>query len=61
MDAFWFVAHCSLVEVYRRFRGILIFLMMEAENTTKTSVNLYQTTQCNNPEEAVVILTAVRT
>jgi DNA gyrase inhibitor GyrI len=43
---FWDVAPCSLVEVYRRFRGAccLIALMIEAENTSETWVNFYQTT-----------------
>jgi hypothetical protein len=37
------VAPCSLVEVYRRFRT-------SVASTSETSVNLYQTTRCNNPE-----------
>jgi hypothetical protein len=51
MVIFWVVAPCSLVEVYQRF---------EAANTSEMSVNLYQTTWHNNPEETVFIL-AVRT
>jgi hypothetical protein len=35
MAVFWDVAPCSLIEVYRRFRGAL---MMEAESTSETSV-----------------------
>jgi hypothetical protein len=44
-------AQCSLVEVYRRFRGAscLIALMMEAASTSKTSVNFDQTTRRNIP------------
>jgi hypothetical protein len=55
MAAFWVVAPCSLVEVYRRFRspcclhnqsdGILIALMMDAASTSETSVNFYQNTR----------------
>jgi hypothetical protein len=30
----------------------LIALMMEAASTPETSVNFYQTTQCNNPEDS---------
>jgi hypothetical protein len=30
----------------------IIALMMEAANTSETSVNVYQTTQCNNPEDS---------
>jgi hypothetical protein len=39
MAVFWVVAPCGLVEVYLRFRGIA--LMMEAANTSETSVNFY--------------------
>jgi hypothetical protein len=54
MTVFWDVATCSLVEVYRRFRGAYcdIALMMEAESTSETSVNFYQTTRRNNPEDS---------
>jgi hypothetical protein len=41
---FWVVVPCSLVEVYRRFKGaccLLIALMMEAASTSETSVNFY--------------------
>jgi hypothetical protein len=30
----------------------MIALMMEAANASETSVNFYQTTQCNNPEDS---------
>jgi hypothetical protein len=68
---FWVVAACSLVEVYRRFRGAccfhhqddmnaasiiramsLIVLMIEAANTSETSVKIYQATRRNNPEDS---------
>jgi hypothetical protein len=59
MAVFWVVAPCSLAEVYRHFRGACclhhrgddIFLIMEAASTPKTSVNFYQTTRRNNPED----------
>jgi hypothetical protein len=38
-----------------------IALMMEAVRTSETSVNFYQTTRCNIPEEIIFILVAVRT
>jgi hypothetical protein len=53
MAVLWSVASCSLVEIYRRFRGACclyhqgyahIALMMEAARNSETSVNLYQTT-----------------
>jgi hypothetical protein len=59
---FWPVVQCSLVEVYRRFRGPCCphhqgddggrSLMMEAASTFETSVNFYQTTRRNNPEDS---------
>jgi hypothetical protein len=30
---------------------VMSALMMEAASTSETSVNFYQTTQCNNPED----------
>jgi hypothetical protein len=42
-------APCSLLEIYRRFRGA-VSLMMEAANTSETSVNFYRTARPNNPE-----------
>jgi hypothetical protein len=38
-----------------------IALKMEAASTSETSVNFYQTTWRNNPEEAIFMLAAVRT
>jgi hypothetical protein len=62
MTVCWDVAQCSVVEVYRRFRGAyclhhqgdkwLIALMMEAVSTSETSINVYQTTRRNVPEES---------
>jgi hypothetical protein len=48
------VAPCSLVEVYRRFRGtaFIIRAMMEAASTSETSVCFYQTTRSNNPDDS---------
>jgi hypothetical protein len=44
MTVFWVVAPYSLVEV--------IALMMEAASTSEISVNFYQTTWYNNPEDS---------
>jgi hypothetical protein len=44
MTVFWVIASCFLVEV--------IALMMEAASTSETSVNFYQTTRRNNPEDS---------
>jgi hypothetical protein len=54
MTVFCVVAQCILAEVYRRFRGVCraISLMIEAGNTSETSVNFYQNTQRNNPEDS---------
>jgi hypothetical protein len=41
MTVFWVVAQCRLIA-----------LMTEAESTSETSVNFYQTTQHNNPEDS---------
>jgi hypothetical protein len=53
MDVSWDVAPCSLVEAYRRFRGAfcLHYQGDEAVSTSETSVNFYQTTRCNIPED----------
>jgi hypothetical protein len=42
-----------MVEVYQEFlaRGLDIALMIEAASTSETSVNFYQTTRHNNPED----------
>jgi hypothetical protein len=62
MTVFWDIAPCCLVEVYRRFRGAyclhhqgdesLITLMLEAVSTFETSVNFYQTSRRNIPEDS---------
>jgi hypothetical protein len=44
MTVFWDVAPCSLVEISGPDDG--------AASTSKTSVNFYQTTQRNNPEDS---------
>jgi hypothetical protein len=56
MALFWVFAPCSLVEIYRRFRGacLLIALMMEAATTSETLVN-YQTTRRNNPDDGHLV------
>jgi hypothetical protein len=59
MDVLCVVAPCSLVEVYKRYRGPCclhhqISLMMEAARTSETLVNFYQTTWHYNPEDSHV-------
>jgi hypothetical protein len=41
MAVFWFVVLCRLLEVYGRFRGALclVALIMEAANSSQTSVH----------------------
>jgi hypothetical protein len=48
MAVFRFVALCSLVEVYRRFRDACCFHQQGDE----MSANFYQTTRRNNPEDS---------
>jgi hypothetical protein len=50
MTAFLDIASCSVVEVYRRFRGAYVALMMTV-STSETSVKVYQTTPRNIPED----------
>jgi hypothetical protein len=57
ITVFWDVVPCNLVEVYRHFRGSCCLhhhgiLMMEAASTFETSVNFYQATWCNIPEDS---------
>jgi hypothetical protein len=47
-SSFWNIAPWSLVEINQRSRGAL---MTEEANTSETSVNLYQTTQRNIPDD----------
>jgi hypothetical protein len=53
---FWNVAPCSLAETDRRFRGdyFLIDLMMEALRTCETSVDFYETTRSNIPQDRLL-------
>jgi hypothetical protein len=57
MTLFWYVAPCSLEEIDRHFRGAYCLhhqgelLMMEAVSTSETSVNFYETTLPNIPED----------
>jgi hypothetical protein len=59
MAVLWVVASCSLVEVYLlpsasgRRPDVL---MMEAASTSETSVNFYQTTWRNNPEDSHLLI-----
>jgi hypothetical protein len=56
MAVFWEVAPCSLVQIYRRFRGTYCLHHQgpddEALNTFEMSVLFYQTTRPNFPEES---------
>jgi hypothetical protein len=51
--------------VYRSYRGACslhhqaITLMMEAANTSEASVNFYQTTRGNNPEDSHLLLVII--
>jgi hypothetical protein len=44
---FWIVRPCNIVRGYKHFGGIL-----EAASTSEISVNFYQATWCNNPEDS---------
>jgi hypothetical protein len=44
---FWLVAPCGLVQVT---------MLMEAASTSETSVNFYQTTRRNNPQDVHIHL-----
>jgi hypothetical protein len=50
MAVLWDIAPCSLVEVYRRF-GDAYYLHHQGD---ETSVNFYQTTRRNIPEEVIL-------
>jgi hypothetical protein len=63
MTVFWNVAPFSMVEVYEHFRGacclhhqgdddLLTALMTRASSTSEMSVNYYQTTWHNIPEDS---------
>jgi hypothetical protein len=56
MAVFWDVAQCSLVEVYRCFRGACclaaVVLTIKAASTSETSVNFYRTIRRNIPEDS---------
>jgi predicted transcriptional regulator len=63
MAVFWAVALYSLVEVYQHFRGACSLyhqtLLVEAVSTSEMSVNVYQTTYHNNPEDSCLHSTIV--
>jgi hypothetical protein len=57
MSVFWDVARCSLVEFTDvsetlAASGTRATMIMEAAGASKTSVNFYQTTRFNIPEES---------
>jgi hypothetical protein len=63
MDVLWVVAPCSLVDVYRRFRGARRLHRQgdEAASTYDMSVIFYQTTGAITQKTAIFILIARRT
>jgi hypothetical protein len=56
MTVFWIVEPCSLVQVYRRFRGAYCLYHQDDQevNTSEMSVNFYQTTRRNIREDGHV-------
>jgi hypothetical protein len=55
MTVFWDVVPCSLIEIDLRAEMLsasIIGTMMEAVTTFETSVNFYQTTRHNVPEDS---------
>jgi hypothetical protein len=59
LTVFWDVAPCSIIKIYRRFRGDYCLHhqgMMEAASASEKSVKLYQTTRCNIAEDKRFIL-----
>jgi hypothetical protein len=55
MAVFWVVVLCSLVEVYRSFRGSCCLhhcAMMKAARISEMLVDFYQTTRRYNPEDS---------
>jgi hypothetical protein len=55
MIVFWDVEPCNLVEIDRRLRGAYCLnhsLIMEAVSTSETSVNFYQISERNIPENS---------
>jgi hypothetical protein len=49
LAVFWYVALCSLVDIDRRFGGAYCH---HQGDETETSVNIYQTTRRNIPEDS---------
>jgi hypothetical protein len=55
---FWVIAPCSLLDVYRRFRGACCrhhqgnVWRMDIAGTYETSVNLYQSARRNSPDDS---------
>jgi hypothetical protein len=56
MAAFWDVALCSVVDIYRLLEELTAsftrVLIMEAVNSSESPVNIHQTTWCNIPEDS---------
>jgi uncharacterized integral membrane protein len=47
-----YVSEVFTASIIRVLIIIIVALMMEAVNTSETSVSFYQTTQCNIPEDS---------
>jgi hypothetical protein len=50
MTVFWDIVLCSLIEINLCYE--MLALMMQAVSTSETSVNFYQTTWRNIPEDS---------
>jgi hypothetical protein len=63
MIAFWDITSCSLIEVYRRFRGAyclpLIAPMMAVVRTSETSVSFCESKRRNIPEGCHLLLYSI--
>jgi hypothetical protein len=51
MAVFWAAAPCSLLK-FTDVSEVLVAMIMKAESTSETSVNFYQTTLRNNPQDS---------
>jgi hypothetical protein len=55
MAVFWDVAPCNLIEVHRLWEVVaasIIRAMKDAGSISATSVDFYQITRCNIPEDS---------
>jgi hypothetical protein len=62
LTVFWDIVPNSLLQVPEVLTASITTMMMEAVSTSERSVNFYQTTQCNIPEDChVFMLATIRT